>query len=427
MPVITKKAILLNKIFKGGWLTDREHIGHEIIDFILADNGKHYAYFNPWGSVQKSIVVEGDTNYRLTKGTEYETKYLLLTSGYNKSSREVEIYYIIELKRKIHNLSYTRSEDPGEVEKKFNKIKRIIINEDIRYNGKLICDIYPRFDSNGKPDTSLFVTFEAKKLYKPKHTLVYAFNKSIIRGNKFAITNDKGYERDYANLDNLISNAITNNDFDIIVPETMAAINSQGLNFTFIDLIDYNDLEQAYTNILCSILRQNGLMKDFCLAFKETSAPISTSDFKLFKEKKIVDGRMDICAISEDKAQKVVIENKINSGLNGVKADSTTQLSTYHEWARSNILLDPLCFLTYPDINDKKLREEIAQNDPDMATIYKLVSYSKVADFLDANKSKVSTNYTYYKYLDDIISVFRNMSYKSKEKYYAKLFYEATL
>ena len=62
-----------------------------------------------------------------------------------------------------------------------------------------------------------------------------------------------------------------------------------------------------------------------------------------------------------------------------------------------------------------------------MESIYVRVPYSELADFLEANKNKVPASYTYYKYLDDIISVFRNMSYKTKEKYYAKLFYEATL
>lgn len=40
---------------------------------------------------------------------------------------------------------------------------------------------------------------------------------------------------------------------------------------------------------------------------------------------------MDVCA--ESRSQRVIIENKVYSGLNGVRpADNTTQLSTYYSW-----------------------------------------------------------------------------------------------
>lgn len=43
--------ILLNKMFEGKYLNS--NIGHEVINFIKADNSKHYVYVNPYGDVKE--------------------------------------------------------------------------------------------------------------------------------------------------------------------------------------------------------------------------------------------------------------------------------------------------------------------------------------------------------------------------------------
>lgn len=44
--------ILLNKMFEGKYLNS--NIGHEVINFIKADNSKHYVYVNPYGDVKEN-------------------------------------------------------------------------------------------------------------------------------------------------------------------------------------------------------------------------------------------------------------------------------------------------------------------------------------------------------------------------------------
>ena len=62
-----KEVIILNKPFLGGWLNGEGRIGHEIIDFFLADNGNYYVYNNPWGVCPKDTWV-GDSEEKNSYG-----------------------------------------------------------------------------------------------------------------------------------------------------------------------------------------------------------------------------------------------------------------------------------------------------------------------------------------------------------------------
>ncbi len=71
---------------------------------------------------------------------------------------------------------------------------------------------------------------------------------------------------------------------------------------------------------------------------------------------------MDICA--ESSSQRIIIENKINSGLNGLKPkDNKSQLSTYYEWGKDGKVIEPLCFVVVPDSRKAELSNEIHNKD----------------------------------------------------------------
>ena len=424
------KAFLLNKIFSGGWLNQGDdHIGHEVIDFILADKGEHYVYFSPWGAVQSNVVVKGDDNFRTPRGKEYEVQYLLLTSGYHKKDHAVEVLFVIELKRKLHKMSTAKKTNANKINKNYEEIKKLIDKEKIIYNNKPLYDVYPKFDSKGERDRSLFVNFEAKKMYQANKPIIYKFKQSILRGNKFTIKDDDKYKEDYAGLEKLISKKIKDGDLKEYKPKSMPKLIEEGFRTTFIDLIDYGELEQAFTNILASVLKQGDMIKRFCQTFKKESEVIDPSNFIVSKEKKVVGGRMDCCAVSESGRQKVIIENKINSGLNGIKSNATSQLSTYYKWGKKLRVKDcfkPLCFVVFPDAYETKIIEDIMKHDKNMKPIYNLVTYGKVAKFLKDNKDTIPTTYEFYRYIDDIIKAFENLSHKSKEHFYAEQFLKAT-
>ena len=148
---------------------------------------------------------------------------------------------------------------------------------------------------------------------------------------------------------------------------------------------------------------------------------------------------MDISG--ESKTQNVIIENKIDSGLNGLdeikekdaegneRAIHITQLYTYyHEWGKAGEKKEPLCFITAPDYRKAEIEAEIDKFDSSMKNIYKIITYGEIAEFLKKQEIKelfknddlISLLY------DQIVNAFRKWSYKSREDLYADLFLKAT-
>ena len=81
-------------------------------------------------------------------------------------------------------------------------------------------------------------------------------------------------------------------------------------------------------------------------------------ELKIPKGEKIKGGRTDVCAYSDN--QRIVIENKVFSGLNGIDDENkTTQLTIYYNWAKQPGQLEPLCFISCPDFRKAEIELEI--------------------------------------------------------------------
>ena len=151
-----------------------------------------------------------------------------------------------------------------------------------------------------------------------------------------------------------------------------------------------------------------------------------SSNYKVYRETKVVDGRMDVCA--EGDKQRVIIENKVYSGLNGIKpADNKTQLFTYYEWGK-NKDYEPLCFIVAPNFKVAEIKREIEKLDVDMKDIYEVRSYGDIATFINQQYEEgiIDETYEFYSLIPQIINAFKNLSYSTKEDLYAKMFLNAT-
>lgn len=407
-----KKVIILNKPFLGSWLENQNNIGHEVIDFLKTDNGKQFVFNNPWGACPDDIFVKGCTP---NKKEVYEAQYLVLTSEMHNGG--FYILYVIELKEKLHSLH--TSKDKNVLVNNQNKIKTIIDNKDIVYNGKYLYDIY-------KNDESLFVTFEGNSIYKA-NTPIYVNDLSFnFQRNKGYVKSDV-YQNDYNKIITVINNALKNRD---LLPFAPFFVNQNivSIQSSFLELIGQESNEQVYTNILYSILNYQDVLLDFCSHFnKKQKCFNAKGKFNVYRESKVVDGRMDVCAESVN--QRIIIENKVYSGLNGIKPTSnTTQLTTYYNWGKDGKQYDPLCYITVPDKRIQELTNEINKYDPNMINVYELIKYSEIAKFIKCEKNNGKLKQYKYEYLiDDIIAAFDKLAAMSKEALYAELFYKATL
>lgn len=420
-----KEVILLNKPFLGDWLDDAKNIGHEIIDFLKTDNGDLYIYNNPYGQAPKSCIGIKD------KKKKYDAQYLVLTGKENAKEKSFEILYVIELEKLLHKFSSTkhkkkekRSEkEEKELRQRQKEIIKIIEENGIKYNGKLLNEIY-------KNDDSLYVTFKASKIYRAIVPIKVQMNEYDFRRNKGYLFEDKD-EGDFKALKNSIiddkTKSINRTLYEEFEPSKVDSKSIINLNKskTFIDLTLQKSNEQIFTNMLFSLFDDGGLFKLFCDYFKGNRTFDASENYRVFRENKIVEGRMDICGDSEK--QRVVIENKINSGLNGLKPrDSETQLTKYYRWAKEDKRDEPLCFIIVPDARKRELENEIEKRDPQMKSIYLIVTYKNVSEFLEKNKINLK-DYLYERYVDDMIMSFSNLSKLTKENIYVQMFTEETL
>ncbi|XMB67326.1 PD-(D/E)XK nuclease family protein [Mycoplasmatota bacterium zrk1] len=411
------KVIIMNKPFLGGWLDDKGNIGHEIIDFLSTDKGECYVYNNPYGVCPEDVWVQGSQMLRWEK-EKYIAKYMVLTS--NTRGGNFDILYVIELREKLHRFRTKRSYDSPEFRQSQEGVRRIIRDRDIKYNGKYLDEIYVN-------DDSLYLTFSAKKVYKAEIPI-------FVEGMNYNYQRNKGYlysdkqKSDYQHIESLIERSIKDGSLETFNPRPVNTkqIGELHKNSTFLDLIRLGDNEQVFTNILYSLLVHGDMIKRFCDNFKAGNYFSCDDDFDVFRESGVVDGRVDVCAESEN--QRIIIENKIYSGLNGVKpADNKTQLSTYFEWARKKPQ-QPLCFIIIPDYRIGHLKREIDNLDPDMRSVYTIIKYSEIAHFIkeEYEQGNISSTYTYYSLINQIIDSFKNLSYSTMEDFYSRMFLDAT-
>lgn len=427
-----KEVIILNKPFLGNWLDNPENIGHEIIDFLRTDNEELYIYNNPYGQCPNNIWVDGTTGLKRRKSEKYSAKYLILCSGEHNNS--FDILYIVKLQEKLHrehtiNHKKNISEDEKQqLKTRQEKIKEIIDKNNIIYNGKKLYEIY-------KNENFLYVTFKASKIYKAINPIPVGDLKHYnFQRNKGYLYSDSDIQHDdFETINNIITNAISsvgsaNSLLEEFIPSSVSkkSISSAIASNTFIDLIMEENNEQIFTNILFSLLKDGNLFNDFCNEFRGSKTFCLKENFNVFREATVVGGRTDICANSE--SQRVVIENKINSGLNGLKPlSNSSQLSQYYVWAKNGKTIEPLCFIVLPDSRKSEIKKEIERKDPLMKDVYNIIGYGEIADFVETKmKQKKLEAYLYEPLLPQIIQAFKNLSKTTQADLYARLFLEAT-
>lgn len=383
-----KKVIILNKPFIGNWLNDDANIGHEIIDFVKADDGKYYVYNSPYGSCPKNIRCPEDEQ----ANEKYTAEYMILTGPSKKKDKgsSFDVLYVIKLKNKLPT-------------------KEVPDPKKIKYGEVCLEEIYP------DTDTSLFATFEASEIYEAINPIRVNLNKYNFQRNHgyvYSVKNNNDYNEDY-------------NEFNIegwIDKKWLRQIKLNKLkntpinnNKTFLDLIHLENNEQVFTNIMHSILSHGNLLQLFVNKFTKTKK-YKLGNVNVESEKNIDGGRCDVYATCENNV--VIIENKVFSGLNGIEGGKS-QLSTYYKYAKESA--EPICFITVPYARMDIIKKEIQDKDANMYGVYNIVTYIEIADFIEKNKNVLKT-WDYYSLVDDIINAFKNLSKLTKLDIYAQKF-----
>lgn len=437
-----KKVFLLNKPFQGGYTEVDGNIAHEIINFFRTDNidgklGGIYIYNNPWGHCGDDVYVEESDK---TKKREYQLQYMLLTGpsdlpkGEGKENQkwsEFNVTHVIELKRILHHESTTKDKNPqnNKLKTSQEKIKTIIRDEHIMYGQKYIDDIY------GPDDASLYVTFEASRIFVPKNEA----KKVRIHVDGYKFQRNKGYVYSDKQADaykSIESNIIKKlgSDWKVLDIKPLGTNNCNAIRKTFLDMILKKYSEECYTNILYSFLAYKDMMKKFVKEFAPNKV-ISKDPYVVNREKVVEGGRMDISAstsLENEQKQRVVIENKVLSDINGVKevnGNKTSQLDEYYKWAKPDgSFLEPICIIVGPNYRASEISAEAKQVSPNVANKYIFVSYKDIASFIEKNKDEYENGgFIYSNYINDVVSIFRNFAASNRTEFFENLFLMAII
>ncbi len=381
------EEILINQLFAGAYLSEGSNIGHEVINFFKDDEGDNYLYITPSGTV--------DLNYHPIRSVLFV--------------RNVEGKTTVEVIAKAEELQ-TVDVDP----------------KNVNYAGASISSFFSSNKFHGNNDPSLFFSFKAGKIRLPKagSRIMLTINDEFepddesirlirLHSNSKAISNQSA--RKYYSLQDdhdaylELKNLIDNEDY-WEPSNTTEKLNPDGstrrVNPTFLEIIRKENDELTFSNLLTYYFQYNrAVFQKFAKEVLdiEDFAP----QFDIVRES---NDNIDMWVQNSDYA--LVIENKIKSGLNGVKSDDYTQLSKYQEYTEGRIA-DPedevyqrtsRYYIFTPDYNHIEIPDNLKKP-------YKIVNYSEIYQFFCDN----ATSFIDDKYFPDFLRGLRNHTMSMSE------------
>ena len=377
-----------NKIFTGSYLI--YNLGNEMINFIKTDdNGskfgnKRLVYINPYGERGKDAAKE----------TKYVLHVMETTYGNNNYYELIAISKVAQVFDKKTNTYineptyYNAKKDVGTVNER-SEYK----NEKVNFLGKFIGDIF----NDSKAHLCSFI---AESLYIPEQNTHFYFEKN----NSKEVTQDleKVHIKDNGNDIFIINlgcnltgsrNLCYSRDNDltildqIVESEYKEEVKENTIELPKTDeqclavICDRTNLEDSTSNQIAYFLsRDKELLTNFIdMLNKHTNNIIdSNKEFKISRE----DNHIDILLKSD--TDLIVIENKIDSHINGTKKSNKkkkdSQLSSYYDYAESFGLNTHYYLLKpkYNSITKEELRKNYKNGDKysiiDYEDLYKVIT-----------------------------------------------------
>ena len=286
--------ILINTLFAGSYLSEQKNIGHEFINLFRDDNGNNYLYITPGGTVDDK---------------KYSVKSVLF-------AKHVEGKTTIEILAKAEDLAAVDT-SPDEIKYAGASLKQIF--EDNIYHGKTDPGVYCTYKANKirlpKSGTRIIVTID--KDFKSNddnvrlirlHSKVKAINPQTGRKYFFQEEDPKAYSELQELLDNDNYWESENTTERIISDGSTSKMAP-----TFLEIIRKEDDELVFSNLLAYYFQYNRTV--FQKFAKEILGITDFAPrFELIRES---NNNIDLWIEAEKHV--LVIENKIKSGLNGLK------------------------------------------------------------------------------------------------------------
>lgn len=363
------KEILINRMYSGDYLAAENNIGHEVINLFKDDKGNNYIYVLSDGSVAKK------------HNDKIQSVLLVRWVG----NRTMEILAKAEnleqiLRRKTANRSDRKTLHEEQI--------KYICENDITYGGVRLDQIMKDNIFHGQVNyDSFYITFKANKLLKPimsiyikdKQDVLSAKNAYFIEGVTFSMQSPKMYYSEgtsaYKVLDDIIKDDSlweSENSTEKIDPIQFEKDEKDN----FLKIIGKEYDEVIFSNLLSHYFLQNA---EVFLQFCKEILNIELNK-KYIIERETQD---NIDLLIQDDRNVIVIENKIKSGINGIKHDVyseeiQSQLCKYYEYATElaqNNNRNVKCFIFSPNYNYLNLSNYKA------GSYYTIIKYSEIYNF----------------------------------------------
>lgn len=360
-----KFKYIYNKLYTGSFLKDK--IGHETKNFLLDDNGKRYIYVNPDGIVPAK------------KGRDIEYVFHII----NASNYKKGYFELIGISKVYKGPNEAITEEP--------KFKGVGYNQ--------LFDLLK--GSYGQ------LTFKCETLYLPKNNkniyITFKNNKPSVLKEDDILTiksssNFGQYLRVYAKNgdESILNDIITNiNEWFDIAKDDNAFFDKIPSELPFCLISGRVSLELSMSNMISYFLnRDQELLKAFIAKFLN----INIDDDESFETKREEE---NIDLIFESKKRVIVIENKIDSNINGIKKANYSQLSKYYDYVQKEY---------------KKLEKHYYVILPE----YNNISQELINQYKHGNKYEIKT---YKQLFDSVMNVWEYKPNGSKADEYQKFLF----
>lgn len=408
-----KEGIIINRMYVGDYLS--QNLGHEVINLIREDNGRHYLYLNQSGSLSSE-----HSDHEVMLMVRYEGNNMFEIVGMAKG---LEHAPGVTEKRK-RDLSASETEI-------FREQKDYIEREGIFYNGISILELFGKAGQQ-----NVFVTFKAKEVRLPKDNirifLEYNPHAEYREENGNIFIPIKDFNLPKTSLKSYITPLAPdrNNGMKRIESEDYGRIMEKIVNNTSLweknvdwdernnshrdarpvslfDICEIQNDENRLTNAMAYFMRQPEnriLWKRF---FRDCLGVDLKDDFEVERErdishigieegKKTLTGRIDLFITDSDNI--VVIENKIKSDINTNRLDKLdeSQLNRYKRYVEEMENEEKnTCkkegrfykerkhhfFILAPNYNQPHISAE-------MDVVYKRITYKDIYDYLNLEENE---------------------------------------
>lgn len=283
-------------MFAGDYLNMGSNIGHEFINLYKTDDGNHYAYVQPWGSIDKEI------DYIVNVIKKSEPNVVQIMSYSKVKSQQNDCFNIIRPKRRQRTFTSEKNQNKVIHEKQIKYIEQ----NNVTYGGLRLNKYFERnHEENNhveKNKYQFYLSFETEEISIPKFNKLLNFTMPQSSKRYITLENGKIYH-------DIIKN-INNGDLWYPAPKlNKSKLESINKNRIFYAINkDYD--ENIISNLLTFLLNNEPVFLNYFLY-----------DFlKLHEDEKIIEPVLreykHIDILLKTNKRFIVIENKIKASIN---------------------------------------------------------------------------------------------------------------